>query len=157
MRFFAKDDCLCTLHKSFPNSHVALLRSFKYHSIAWSSLIGSIAEENCFIGLCPDLHPAQLMNATTGVTDTTANVLHFVLTSNPIVFESVTLLDSVSNHKVIYPFIGLSMFSPKTQQKYILLYDKAKSEQSNLELPMFYHDCALRIANHGMEDSWNHA
>lgn len=90
-------DCSRSIHASFYNSHLVSLGDFNCPVIDWSLLIGSILEDR-FIGLCSEVHLEQLVGALTGVTDTTAKVLDLILTSNPVIFEQVTLLNSLRHH-----------------------------------------------------------
>lgn len=83
-------------------------------------------------------HIEQLVNSSTRVTDSTANVLGLIQTSHADIFDRVTYLDSSSAHRVISSSIRNSVYISISPRKRILLYDKANFEEINLELNHFF-------------------
>lgn len=106
-------DTINDIKARYPTSPITLLGDFNYPSIDWTfeppRCTSYSSQCQAFLEVCALFNLTQMVANPTRVTTTSANILDLVLTTNPELINSISVLPGLSDHCVLHLYLDASI------------------------------------------------
>lgn len=152
-------DVINIVSSRYPTLPLFLRGDFNIPNISWNSEppsidpVSSLATE--FLNLCSVFSFTQLIKQPTRTTQSVANTLDLVLTSQPDLVSEISYLPGLSDHCLITFQICLSRPKNLKKIKIIRNYTKANFEAINYELSTFLDNFLNGFDNRTVQTNWD--